>query len=128
MDATEYPKVLIDQPEDGCIDETGWVEVTPTVGDGDAAVKIIEGVYPTEDRMEEETYVCDGEQEFLAPMHWEPCDECNGAAPDDCPGCEGSGTVPYEYDRWEAVDPQSIHPDRREKAKLFWIVKVVCKV
>lgn len=127
-DMTEYPYVLIDAPEDGCIEDTAWVEVTSAVMDAAAAVKVIETEWPLEDREEEEHYVCEGQQEWLAPGYHDPCDECDGRGDSDCPGCEGSGTVPYEYLTWSKVDPQTLDPDRRATAKCFWVVKVVCKV
>jgi hypothetical protein len=124
----EYPVVLVDQPEDVMIEETGWIEANEATPDIQTVVQKMEQDFPLEDRAEEEHYVCEGQQEWMAPVHNEPCDECGGEGPDDCPGCEGTGTVPHEAIRWETVDPQTLDPRRRGDARLFWVVKVVCKV
>ena len=109
-DIAPEPTVLIDEWQDGCIDETAWVEVKQTTPDAESAVGVIEVLYPLDDRCndDEEHYVCTGEREFLAPTAE------TLASMDPWPP-EGP---------WEQVEPDSGRVQMRE----FWVVRVVCKV
>lgn len=100
----EKPILLIDDADEEVIDETAWVQVTPTTMSAEAAVAVVEDACPLEDRAEEEHYVCEGKQEWLAP------------------GRDGL------LDHWHEVDPTRVGPPDATKAQLFWVVKVACKI
>lgn len=77
-DITPFPIVLIDEFEDGMVDETAWVEAIDSVPDKATAIKVVEGLYPLDDRCndDEEKYVCTGSQEWLYPENVDYADEC----------------------------------------------------
>lgn len=96
---THTPQILIDEPEDGYIQHTAWVEVN-TETTPEKAIELIEKDWPTEDREEEERYVCDG-QEWLKP---DPNDEW----------------ITGEFEPWVSAEEGEDH------ARLFYVIKVVC--
>jgi hypothetical protein len=103
-DMTHRPEVLIDEYVDGCVEATAWVEVTSEVPDPETAVKVIEGLYPIEDREEEEIYHCDGTKTWQKPD------------PEFKPEFDdGLDPVPW-------VEAQ----EGEDNAKWFWVVQVVC--
>ncbi len=67
-----HPVVLVDEWDDGHIENTAWVEVYSSKSDrgvrtANGAVEVIEKMYPLEDRAEEDFYYCDGERVWMAP-------------------------------------------------------------
>jgi hypothetical protein len=93
------PQVLIDAYEDGWVENTGWVEVTPDVPDPATAIRWLEDAFPQEDRPEGESYYADGAQTWMRCV--DPAER--EAAWVDC----------------EADDKGARH---------FWVVKVQCPV
>jgi hypothetical protein len=99
---TRSPIVLIDQWEDGAIEERAWVEVTKDTQSAESALRMIEDLYPVEDRYEEETYAASGATEHLKAMG-----DFSSSGLDEV--------------QWELCEPG---PGAVE----FWVVNVVCMV
>jgi hypothetical protein len=96
------PIILIDAWQDGAIEERAWVEVTKDVQTAEGARKMIEDLYPVEDREEEEIYAASGATEHLKPVG-----DFSSSALDEV--------------QWEVCEPGP-------GAVKFWVVNVVCMV
>lgn len=95
------PMVLIDEWEDGWVENTAWVEVTSDVTDAAAAIRWVESAFPNEDRPDGESYVAEGDKVWLAQEGEQQTDD-----------------GPSWVEAKEASDG----------ARLFWVVKVTCPV
>lgn len=97
---TSEAVILVDTgPDDGYIENTGWVAVTDDCRTPEQALRLVEDALPIEDRPEEEVYVCDGERVWLRPV---------------------TRIEAAEVDMWEDCEP------RDRGAREFLVVKVVC--
>lgn len=90
--------ILVDEPEDGCVESSAWVQKNDLTPTHDAALKALESEYPIEDLPEDACYQVAG-VEWLRPVEDAETDE---------------------YMPWRNCgeeDPQGFE---------FWTVKVVC--
>lgn len=101
-DITPFPVVLIDEWEDGIIEETAWVEAIDSVPDKDTALRVVERLYPLDDRCndDEERYVCEGSHQWLYPEDPDTTDDTTW------PICKGPADM------------------ARPGVRKFWVVKV----
>lgn len=113
-----HPQILIDEPEDGYIESSAWVEVTTEVTP-EKAIELIERDWPTEDREEEERYIAEGTE-------WHKPDPNTGIAVCavrggvcDC-GDRPCAYIPDDWDPWVPAE------EGEPGALLFHVIKVVC--
>jgi hypothetical protein len=99
------PIVLIDEYEDGYIENHAWVEATTNVPTAEEALRIIEDLYPAGEREEGEGYECNSQQEWLTP--------------DDADAPQV----------WTIIDPTKVGAlSENPEARIFWRIEVVCPV
>lgn len=96
--SAKHPMVLVDGWPDGCVEETGWVELTPSTDTKNKAIELLSENFPPEEPLLESTtgfvYRADDERVFEKPCGMEvpggrydyeqgelasPCEECDGS-------------------------------------------------
>lgn len=146
--SNDFPMYLVDQPEDGAIEERGWVEVTDKTATEAAAIEwLTKELPPFEETLRYEvtgqSYQrpsgfevegSDGELRTVKPLsEYPPCDQCKGTGKfeeddedgeDNCDDCYGTGKAgEFIFDScepipWEACEAE--HPE----AVHFWNLTV----